>query len=72
MELVPLMIALPLGMGFLLPVIAGRRRRAADVLANATTLALLLMAVALAGREGVYRVGGWQPPLQTFRIGSCR
>ena len=63
MELVPLMIALPLGMGFLLPLVAAGRRRAADVLANLTTLALLLMAVALAGREGGYHVGGWPPPI---------
>ena len=63
MDLVPLMIALPLGMGFLLPLVAPERRRAADSLANATTLALLLMAVALAWQEGVYCVGGWLPPI---------
>ncbi|MFW6189601.1 MAG: complex I subunit 5 family protein [Planctomycetota bacterium] len=63
MELLPLAIALPLGMGFLLPLVPKKGVRVADVLANATTLGLIAIAVALAGRTEVYRMGGWDPPV---------
>jgi len=63
MDLLPLMIAVPLGMGFVLPLVPKKRTRLADVLANLATLALLGMALALAGRSAVYPVGGWAPPL---------
>jgi multicomponent Na+:H+ antiporter subunit D len=63
MDPLPLMIALPLGMGFVLPLVPARRVRLADVLTNLAAGALLVMAVALTGRSGVYRVGGWPPPV---------
>ena len=63
MNLVPWVIALPLGMGFLLPLVPKRRRRVADLLANLTMLAVVYMAVSLIGDRAVYQVGGWAPPI---------
>jgi len=61
--LLPLAVAIPLGMGFILVLMPKGKPRICDVLANAATLALLAIAIALLGREAVYKVGGWAPPL---------
>ncbi len=63
MELLPLLIAVPLGMGFLLPLLPRRAARMADVLACLTAFCLVALAIALSGRSAVYHVGGWAPPL---------
>ena len=63
MRLLPWMIAVPLGMGFLLPLMPKKRPRIADWLANLATLALLLISALLLGDEGVYSVGEWLPPI---------
>jgi len=63
MNLLPLMIAVPLGVGFVMALMPKRREDLADALAIVTTLALVVMGVVLAGEEGMYRVGGWVPPL---------
>ena len=62
MELVPWLILIPLGMGFVLPLVPGGKPRVADVLACGAALALLLLCALLMGQSGVYRVGGWPPP----------
>ncbi|MFO7958109.1 MAG: proton-conducting transporter membrane subunit [Candidatus Brocadiia bacterium] len=63
MKLLPVMIAIPLGMGFLLPLISSKRARVADVLAGLASLSLLAVALALTGARGVYEVGGWAAPV---------
>jgi multicomponent Na+:H+ antiporter subunit D len=61
MQIIPLFVAVPLGMAFFIPMIARTRPRVADTLANMTTLALLLMALSVIGKSGVYWMGGWEP-----------
>ncbi len=60
----PVFVALPLALGFVLPILAKLkdRERWAHPLAVLGTLALLVMALALMGqKEAVYWVGGWSP-----------
>lgn len=61
MQIIPLFVAIPLGAAFFIPMIARKRPRVADTLANLTTLALLLMAISVIGKNGVYWMGGWGP-----------
>lgn len=65
MNVFPLFIAIPLGVGFLIPLTARIHSRLADVLSNLGLLSLLLMSVFVLGQEGVtiYHVGGWRTPL---------
>ncbi len=64
MNVLPLMVALPLGMGFLIPMVSRKNRRTADVLGNLATLSLLIMSLYLfrIGNQ-IYFMGGWKPPL---------
>jgi multicomponent Na+:H+ antiporter subunit D len=59
MRWIPLMVAIPLGVAFAVPVLARRWRRAPDVLGNATMGLLALLAAAAAGKSGAAWVGGW-------------
>ncbi len=59
----PLMVAVPLGAAFLIPIVARKLGRLADVVANLATLALLALAVLAFPMRGVYRIGGWNPPI---------
>ena len=61
--MLPLAVAVPLGMGFVLALMPAKKPRISDALTNLATLVLLILAVALLGRQGVYRVGGWAPPV---------
>jgi len=63
MELLPLMVGIPLGAGFLLALMPKKHPRVSDVLANIVTLALLALVALLMGRHVVYRMGGWAPPV---------
>jgi len=66
MQTLPLMIAIPLGAGFILALMPKKHPRVSDFLANLVTLVLLAMAVSLMGETAVYKVGGWDPP-----VGIC-
>jgi multicomponent Na+:H+ antiporter subunit D len=61
--LLPLLIAIPLGAAFLIPLIARKVRVLADIFGNLATLAILVIAVLLFRVRGVYGIGGWAPPL---------
>ncbi len=61
--LLPLMIALPLGAGFILALTPGKLTKAADVFALLVPAGLLVMAASLYGFSGSYYVGGWAPPV---------
>ena len=61
--LVPLLVAIPLGGAFLIPLISRRLPRLADILGNLATLALAVTALLLLRDRGVYRIGGWAPPI---------
>ena len=62
--LLPVFVALPLALGFCLPILGKLKNREewAHPLAVLGTLALLVMALALMGqKQAVYWVGGWSP-----------
>jgi multicomponent Na+:H+ antiporter subunit D len=59
----PLFIAVPLVMAFLLPMFGRKGKTAATVLANLVTVSLLVFAVASIGKTEVYEVGKWSIPL---------
>ncbi len=59
----PLFIAVPLVMAFLLPMFGRKGKTAATVLANLVTVLLLVFAVASIGKTEVYEVGKWSIPL---------
>lgn len=59
----PVVIALPLGFAFLIPIVARRAKVVADALATVATLTLVACAVAFLPTRGVYAVGGWKPPI---------
>ncbi len=59
----PLFIAVPLVMAFLLPMFGRKGKTAATVLANIVTVSLLVFAVASMGKTEVYEIGKWSIPL---------
>ena len=63
MQIIPLFVAIPLGAAFVIPMVARKNPRSADTLANAVTLALLIMAISVIGKSGIYWMGGWVPKL---------
>ncbi|HIE04514.1 MAG TPA: monovalent cation/H+ antiporter subunit D family protein [Candidatus Latescibacteria bacterium] len=63
-QILPLLVAIPLGAAFLIPILVRVWRRFPDILGNLSTLALLVMSLLLVGREpSTYYMGGWRPPL---------
>lgn len=60
--LVPLLVAIPLGTAFLIPLVARRARIVADILGNLATLALLVLAIWVFRFRGTYAIGGWKAP----------
>jgi multicomponent Na+:H+ antiporter subunit D len=59
----PLFVAVPLVMAFLLPMFGRKGKAAATVLANLVTISLLVFAVASIGKTEVYEIGKWSIPL---------
>ena len=67
-HLIPLFVVVALAGAFLTALLAGRVKGLADIIGNATTLALLIMsifAVRMVNIHGtlVYSVGSWKPPV---------
>jgi len=63
MQIIPLFVAIPLGAAFFIPMVGRKNPRLSDTLANLVTLALLVMAISVIGKNGVYWMGGWVPRL---------
>ncbi len=59
----PLLIVIPLGTAFLIPLIARKKRFIADILGSSATLAILVLSILLFRYKGVYSIGGWVPPI---------
>ena len=59
----PLFIAVPLIIAFVLPMFGRKGKVAATVLANLVTISLLVFAVASIGKTEVYEIGKWSIPL---------
>jgi multicomponent Na+:H+ antiporter subunit D len=62
MDLIPLFVALPLGLAFLIPLLSRLSRRLPDLHGNAATLALAGLSCGMINTPlMVYKVGGWEP-----------
>lgn len=59
----PLFIAVPLIIAFVLPMFGRKGKAAATVIANIVTILLLVFAVASIGKTEVYEIGKWSIPL---------
>jgi len=59
----PLLVAIPLGAAFLIPLLSRRSEWVPDLLGNATMAVLAGLALATVGRTGVYHMGAWDTPL---------
>jgi multicomponent Na+:H+ antiporter subunit D len=60
---IPLFIAIPLAVAFLLPLLGRGRPVLCDWLATATLAGLAILASASVGENSVYRMGGWSTPI---------
>ncbi|MBU2495695.1 MAG: proton-conducting transporter membrane subunit [Candidatus Omnitrophota bacterium] len=63
MNRLPLFVAVPLFLAFLIPVLGRKWKTLPDILGNLATFFLLLLSLSILGISGVYAVGGWPPPL---------
>lgn len=61
-NLVPLFVAIPLAVAFLIPLAVRLHPRLADVLSNLTWFALVIFCVFLPDGETIYHMGGWRTP----------
>ncbi|MBN2132768.1 MAG: hypothetical protein JW741_24925 [Sedimentisphaerales bacterium] len=59
----PMFVAVPLVVAFILPMLPKAGKAVATLLANAATICLLVFAVMSVGQAKVYEVGGWSIPL---------
>ena len=59
----PVFVALPLTVAFVLPLFGKKGKSAATLLANLVTIALVVMAVSTIGQSRTYEVGKWSIPL---------
>ncbi len=61
--LLPLIIAIPLGGAFLIPLVSRRSKTLSEVLGNLATLSVLIISLIVFQSRGVYKIGGWIPPV---------
>ncbi len=62
-NLVPLLVAIPMGMGFLIPLARRWHERLSDVLSCIALLITVCISFALVGREMTCHMGGWPTPI---------
>ena len=62
-NVVPMLVAIPLGAGFLIPLASRWNPRLADVLGNLTLVVLACLSLSLTGHEIVYHMGGRSTPV---------
>ncbi len=64
-NMIPLFVAIPMGMAFLIPMVSRKLKWAPDVFGNLTMLCLVIMSVAALGQTSpvIYSMGGWKTPL---------
>lgn len=63
-QILPLFIAVPLGSGFLMLILAKIWRKGVDTFATLTTLVLVIFSLLALGAEPtIYKMGKWMPPL---------
>lgn len=62
-NLIPLFVAIPLGVAFFIPMVSRKLKRAPDLLGNLTMAALVGMAFLTIGQADIYHMGGWLTPI---------
>ena len=62
-NIVPMLVAIPLGIAFVMPLANRVGSWLCDALSNLALFVLLLMCVLLSGREVIYNMGAWARPL---------
>ncbi len=64
-NLIPLFIAIPLGIAFIIPMISRKMKCMPDVLGNLAMLSLVIIAFSTLSRSApvIYHMGGWDTPL---------
>jgi multicomponent Na+:H+ antiporter subunit D len=62
MNILPLFIAVPLGLAFIIPIVGKKFKYLPDLLANLTTLVLVLLSGLVLGNRSIYEMGKWPPP----------
>jgi len=71
-NILPLLVVIPLGAGFLIPLVGLFWERAAGILAVLTTALLAMFAFGRIGADTVvYSVGGWHPPFGINLVGDA-
>jgi len=71
-HLLPLFVAVPLSIAFLLPLVGLINERLAPAFAAFATVALFVMSLNVIGAgELLYAVGGWQPPFGICLVGDA-
>ncbi len=63
MVVLPLLVAIPLGAGFLLPLLDRRANATPHLLAGAALAVLTGLSVVAMGKEGAFAMGGWDAPV---------
>ncbi len=61
-NLVPLLVAIPLGVGFLIPLAVRWKPQMAELLSNLALFGLVLLSLSLIGNQTIYHMGGWPTP----------
>jgi len=61
--LIPLFVAIPLGMSLVVQLVARRRQVLAEILTILTLLVLAVMSAYTIGHDGIYNLGGWPTPI---------
>ena len=62
MNILPLFVLIPLGVAFVIPLFKRRFRHLSEILANLTTLTLMLLSFLVLGNNFIYAMGRWRPP----------
>ncbi len=61
--ILPLLVALPLGAGFIIALLPKKHTKAAAVISVTASIIILVGSAALFGYEGIYEIGGWNAPV---------
>lgn len=62
-QLIPLFVAIPLGIAFFIPMVSRRIKWAPDLLGNLAMTALVGLSFRVLGQAGLYHMGGWKGPV---------
>lgn len=62
-NIIPLFVAIPLGVAFFIPMVSRKLKSAPDLLGNLTMACLTVMAFLTIGNTGIYHMGGWKTPI---------